>query len=180
MVLGDSLTDGYGVAKEAAYPALVGRKLKAAGLEEVEVVNAGISGSTSASAESRLRWHLKAKPQILLVALGANDGLRGVKLEETRRNLSRVIGLARESGIRVLLVGMKLPPNYGAEYTRGFERLYLDLSKEHRVPLIPFLLDGVGGERELNQADGIHPNEKGHEKMAENVFPSLMKMLKAR
>lgn len=177
VVLGDSLTDGYGVSKEDAYPSLLQTKLREGGFKQASVVNAGISGSTTASAKSRLQWHLKKKPDILLIALGANDGLRGMKLEQTKRNLSELIELARTKGIRILLAGIQIPPNYGKEYVEGFRGIYLSLAKEHSLPMIPFLLEGVGGEKEMNLPDGIHPNEQGHRKMAENVYPHLIKLL---
>ncbi|HEX4922845.1 MAG TPA: arylesterase [Bdellovibrionales bacterium] len=180
VILGDSLTDGYGVAKDAAYPAVLGRKFKEAGHSGVDVVNAGISGSTTASAESRFRWHLKKKPDVLMIALGGNDGLRGMKLAQTKKNLSNIISSAKKEKIEVVLAGMKIPPNYGKEYTEGFEQLYRELAKEFDVALIPFLLEGVGGEKELNQTDGIHPNEKGHVKMAETVYPHLLKLVEKR
>lgn len=178
VILGDSLTEGYGVAKEDAYPALLDERLKKAGYPNISVVNAGISGSTTASAESRLKWHLKHKPEILMVALGANDGLRGLKIEETRKNLSALIGNAQKQGIQVLLAGMQLPPNYGKEYVSEFAKLYPSLATEYQVPLVPFLLKGVGGEKSLNLADGIHPNELGHQKMADLLQPFLVKLLK--
>lgn len=172
--LGDSLTDGYGLPKEKAYPQLIQKKL---GPTEVDVVNASISGSTSASAEGRLKWLLKQKPQILVLALGANDGLRGVTVEATEKNLSKTIELAQKNKIHVLLAGMTLPLNYGKSYIHQFEKIFSHLAKKHHIPLIPFLLKGVGGMRELNQEDGIHPNEAGQEKVAENVLPELVKVL---
>jgi acyl-CoA thioesterase I len=177
VILGDSLTDGYGIARESAYPALIDRRLKSEGHGDIEVVNAGISGSTTASAKGRLKWHLKNKPGVLVIALGANDGLRGMKIDQTRRNLSKLIATAKSEGIQVMLAGMRLPPNYGKEYTEGFAKLYRDLAREHAVPLVPFLLEGVGGEKELNLEDGMHPNERGHEKMAQTLYPHLLKLI---
>ena len=175
--LGDSLTEGYGVAAAEAYPARVERRLRAEGRSDVRLVNAGISGSTSASGLARLRWQLRASPRILLLALGANDGLRGFDLQVTRRNLSDVIQLARAQGLTVLLAGMQLPPNYGPEYTRAFERMYPSLAEEHSVPLIPFLLEGVAGDPALNLPDGIHPNPEGHAIVAETVYRHLLPLL---
>lgn len=175
--LGDSLTDGYGVAKEDAYPALLAEKLKAAG-RRVEVINSSISGSTSASAVSRLKWNLRANPQVLVLALGANDGLRGLDVKELKKNLAAAIDLAKQNKITVVLAGMKALPNYGKSYGAKFEEVYTELAREKKVVLVPFLLEGVGGEMDMNQADGIHPNEKGHRKMAEIVYPYLLKALK--
>ena len=169
LFLGDSLTEGFGVAKEDAYPALVEKKLHAAGLASVAIHNAGIGGSTTASALSRLQWHLKSKPQWMLLALGANDGLRGVAIAESKKNLTLTIERAQKEGIRVFLAGMKLPPNYGEKYRKEFERMYQDLAREKKITLLPFLLEGVAGERALNLEDGIHPNEKGHQRIADAV-----------
>ena len=177
LCLGDSLTEGYGLALDEAYPALLERRLHAEGRADVRVINAGISGSTSASGPARLRWQLRGKPDVLLLALGANDGLRGLDLAVTRRNLDEVIRLARASGLRVLLAGMKLPPNYGAEYTREFERMYAELAKANDVALLPFLLEGVAGRPELNLSDGIHPNARGQVIVAETVYRHLRSLL---
>jgi len=177
--LGDSLTEGYGLAPERAYPTLVERMLRERG-HAVRVVNAGISGSTSASAVSRLRWQLRSRPEIIVIALGGNDGLRGVDVEATRANLSAAIELARQSGARVLLAGMKLPPNYGREYTAAFEAIFPALASKHGVSLLPFLLEGVAADPALNLPDGIHPNERGAEIVARNVFASLLPMLDAK
>jgi acyl-CoA thioesterase-1 len=177
--IGDSLTEGYGVSPELTYPALIEKKLKEGNLKDVQVLNSSISGSTTASAASRLKWHLKdptqTKSTVLVLALGANDGLRGLNLNQTRKNLSQAIQDAKSAGILVILAGMKIPPNYGKKYTAEFERLFADLAKEHEITLIPFLLQDVGGAPHLNQADGIHPNEKGHARMAETVFPFILK-----
>lgn len=172
LILGDSLTEGYGIDKEDAFPALVAKKLQNAGIK-VEVINAGISGSTTASGVKRLNWHLKAKPTHLLLALGANDGLRGVKIEETRSNLEQIIDLAQKNQITTFLAGMKLPPNYGTPYTKDFENMFIQLAENKKIPLLPFLLEGVAGEKDLNQLDGIHPNKKGHEIISQKVFEFL-------
>lgn len=177
LCLGDSLTEGYGVLPEEAYPALLEKHLHANGHKNVEVINAGIAGSTTASAWSRLNWQLRAKPKILILALGANDGLRGLSLEEVHDNLERAIVLAQERGVTVLLAGMQLPPNYGPDYTKKFMSVYAELAQKHRVALIPFLLDGVAGEKEFNQADGIHPNAAGHRIIAETVLRHLEPLL---
>jgi len=177
LCLGDSLTEGYGVAPEQSFPSLLERRLRAAGHAGARVINAGISGSTSASAASRLRWQLRAEPDVLVLALGANDGLRGVDLADTRRNLDEAIGLASAAGVRVVLAGMKLPPNYGPAYTKGFESLFPQLARQHGIPLIPFLLDGVAARPELNLPDGIHPNAQGYQRVVENVLAVLLPLL---
>jgi acyl-CoA thioesterase-1 len=177
LCLGDSLTEGYGLALDEAYPALLEQRLHAEGRADVRVINAGISGSTSASGPARLRWQLRGKPDVLLLALGANDGLRGLDLAVTRRNLDEVIRLARGAGLRVLLAGMKLPPNYGEAYTREFERMYAELAQANGVALLPFLLEGVAGRPELNLPDGIHPNARGQAIVAETVYRHLRPLL---
>lgn len=174
--VGDSLTEGLGVSKDAAYPAQLSQLLKAKGYS-IEVVNAGVSGATSAGAAAKVRWALKAKPQLILLALGANDGLRGLKLEETHKNISEAIDEAKKGGVKLLLAGMKVPPNYGPDYTKQFDALFKKLAKDKKVPLIPFLLVGVGGEADLNQADGIHPNAEGHKIVAETVMKHLEPLL---
>ena len=176
-MLGDSLTAGYGIEKTASYPSILQEKLSKSN-KSVEIINAGISGSTTASASSRLEWLLKAKPTHLFLALGANDGLRGFKLDTTKKNLADAIQLAIQKKVKVLLVGMKIPPNYGVKYTMEFEQLYKDLAKKFSIPLLPFLLEGVAGERSLNIPDGIHPNEKGHQIIADNVEIFLKRNIK--
>jgi len=177
LCLGDSLTEGYGVSPEQSYPSLLEERLHQSGHPGARVINAGISGSTSASAVSRLQWQLRAKPDVVLLELGANDGLRGLDLATTRRNLERAIELAKSAGVRVLLAGMKLPPNYGPDYTRQFEALFPDLAKAQGVALLPFLLEGVAARPELNLADGIHPNAQGYQRVVENVLTALLPLL---
>lgn len=176
VILGDSLTEGYGLSEDEGYPALIQKDLQKKG-KNVRVVNAGVSGATSAGAAERLKWHLKAKPSVIMIALGANDGLRGIDLETTKINLALAIDVAKREGAKVLLAGMKLPPNYGPERTTAFVRMYAELAREKKIPLIPFLLEGVGGEPALNLPDGIHPNAKGQSKVAETVLPFLEKLL---
>ncbi len=176
VILGDSLTEGYGVSKEQAFPAIL-EKIIQRDHKKWTVVNAGISGSTTASADQRLRWILKSKPHMVMIALGANDGLRGVKVEESEKNLEKVITLAKESEVKVILAGLYIPPNYGAEYGKKFRRVYERLAKKHNLLFISFLLDGVGGVSSLNLADGIHPNEKGHQIIAENAYKVLKGVL---
>lgn len=176
VIIGDSLTEGYGVSRERAFPSLV-QKLADQHDKKWTVVNSGISGSTSASAPSRVSWQLKQKPDLIVLALGANDGLRGTPVKTIEKNLGEAIKLAQKAGVKVVLAGMQLPPNYGADYTRSFEAVYSHLAAKYGVPLIPFLLDNVGGEHGLNQADGIHPNEKGHAVIANTVFKAIEKAL---
>lgn len=177
LCLGDSLTEGYGVEPEQSYPSLLERRLRSAGRAELRVVNAGISGSTTASAVSRLRWQLRAKPDVVILALGGNDGLRGLELSQTEKNLDEAITVAKSNGVRVLLAGMKIPPNYGLDYTRRFEALFPALARKHDVALIPFLLEGVAARPELNLPDGIHPNASGYEIVVETVLEALTPLL---
>lgn len=172
LFLGDSLTAGYGIDPEKAYPNLVKDILKKEDVE-ITVINASISGSTSASAISRLKWSLRGKPDVMLLALGANDGLRGIKLHSTKENLKNAIKLAKSKGVKVILAGMQIPPNYGPEYTKEFKQMFPDLKKEEGVTLLPFLLKDVAGQRKLNLDDGIHPNEEGHKVIAKTVAPYI-------
>jgi acyl-CoA thioesterase-1 len=178
LFLGDSLTAGYGIAQKDAYPALVEQALQKDGYA-VQALNAGISGSTTSSGPSRLRYHLKEKPDILVLALGANDGLRGLPTEEIRKNLIAAIEIAREQRLKILLAGMKIPPYYGERYAQTFEAIFPELSKRYNIPLVPFLLDQIAGEPDLNLADGVHPNEKGHQLMAKMIATALRPLLKA-
>lgn len=179
LCLGDSLTEGYGVDKKDAYPAVLQSLLEKKGIKNVEIVNAGISGSTSASSLRRLQWHLKSKskPQVIILALGANDGLRGQDVENSRKNLEKTVKLAQDNNIKVLVAGMKMPPNYGNKYTRAFEEIFPALAKKHKLPLIPFLLEGVAAQKELNLPDGIHPNEKGYKIVAATVLKHLKPLI---
>ena len=170
--LGDSLTAGYGLPGDSAYPAVVARALRDEG-RPVRIVNAGSSGDTSAGGLSRLPWLLKQKPDVLVVALGGNDGLRGVPPATTRENLGRIIRAAQAEGAAVLLLGLKMPPNYGPEFTEAFQRLYPELAEELHVAFVPFMLEGVAGRSDLNQGDGIHPTGEGQRIIAENVLPAL-------
>jgi acyl-CoA thioesterase-1 len=176
IVLGDSLTEGYGVSKDSAFPAILEEKIKASG-KNWTVVNAGVTGSTTASAVSRLKWLLRAKPDAVLVILGGNDGLRGIKVVESQKNLSAAIEMIQKEKKKVILGGLYMPPNYGLEYTAQFRKMYADLAKKYSVPLIPFILEKVAGDPNFNQSDGIHPNEKGHKIIAETIFSSLKEYL---
>ena len=176
--VGDSLTAGLGLDENQAFPALLGRQLQEEG-KAVRVVNAGVSGDTTAGGLSRIGWILGQHPDLVVVGLGANDGLRGQPVAEVESNLRQIIRRSQAAGARVLLLGMRLPPNYGP-YAEQFTALYPKLAKELNVPLVPFLLDKVGGIRSLNQADGIHPTAKGQEIVARNVRPYLEEMLAAK
>jgi len=173
--LGDSLTAGLGLAEDQAYPALLETELRHEGTS-ARVVNAGVSGDTTAGGLSRLGWLLGQHPKVIVVGLGANDGLRGLPLAEIETNLREIVRRSESSGARVLLLGMRIPPNYGP-YADDFAALYPRLAKELDVPLVPFLLEGVGGIRSLNQADGIHPTAEGQEIVAKNVWPFLERVL---
>jgi acyl-CoA thioesterase-1 len=175
--LGDSLTAGFGLDPEQAFPHLVQQALVAEGFA-VQVVNAGISGDTTAGGLARTDWLLKRKPDVLVIGLGGNDGLRGMPLAGTEKNLRGILAKGRAAGARMLLVGMMIPPNYGPEYTAGFAGIYPKLAEEFGIPLLPFLLEGVAGKRELNQADGIHPTAAGHEILARTVLEALRPLVK--
>jgi acyl-CoA thioesterase-1 len=173
IVLGDSITEGYGVSKEAAYPALLEKKLHDAGKKEWSIINAGVSGSTTASGVSRMKWLFKSKPDVVFLALGANDGLRGIKVEESQKNLATAIEYAQKEKVEVILGGLYMPPNYGADYTSKFKKMYEDLAKKYKLTFIPFILDKVAGNPKYNQADGIHPNEEGHKIITDTIFTAL-------
>lgn len=177
LFLGDSITAGYGVAQEEAYPALLGQKLESFGIHHVEIINGSISGSTTASALSRLQWFRKASPDVLVLALGANDGLRGLSVEDMEENLGKAISFAKNSNMDVILAGMQIPPNYGPEYAENFKQVFIRLADVHGIVLIPFLLEGVGGRADMNQPDGIHPNREGHQQIAKIVFPFILKQI---
>lgn len=177
MFLGDSLTAGLGLAPDRSYPSLIGKRLKDKGYD-YQIVNAGVSGDTSAGGLRRLDWSLDGDVRVLIVALGANDGLRGLPTKELKNNLAAVLTRAREKDIPVILAGMEAPPNNGPDYTRDFRNVYSDLAKEYKVRFIPFLLQGVAGDATLNQSDGIHPNVRGAEIVADVVWKELEPMLR--
>ena len=177
VALGDSLTAGLGVAPDEAYPALLEARLRREGLA-YRVVNAGVSGDTSAGGRRRVDWVLRSKPDVAIVALGANDGLRGLSVDDLRQNLEAIVRQLRAAGVRVLLVGMKVPPNYGQEYARAFAAVFPEVARRTGVPLVPFLLDGVAGEARLNQADGIHPTAEGQRVIAGVLWPHLRRLLR--
>jgi acyl-CoA thioesterase-1 len=176
VAVGDSLTAGLGVNEDDAYPALLEKKLRAAGYPW-RVVNAGISGETSSGTLSRVNWILKLKPDIVILETGANDGLRGVDTRVTRRNIDETINLFRKSGVIVVLAGMRMVRNLGPEFTASFGAVYTGLARKHDLILIPFFLEGVAGEPTLNQADGIHPTPEGYGIIAETVYPSVRKAI---
>ena len=178
VVLGDSLTAGLGLVESEAYPSLLQKKLDDEGYE-FEIVNAGVSGDTTAGGLRRLDWALEGDVKILVVALGGNDALRGLSIDEMKENLGTIIERARGRGVMVLLAGMEAPPNYGEEYTVKFRQVYRDLARTHQVSLVPFLLDGVAGEARLNQGDGIHPNAEGARLIAEAIWRALRPMADA-
>jgi len=179
VAFGDSLTAGLGVQADETYPAQLQRRLDSLGYH-YRVINAGASGDTTAGGLRRVPWILNNKPELVILELGANDGLRGLPLDQTKSNLRQIIRLLQEAGTVVILAGMKLPPNYGEDYTARFEAMYQMLAKEYQLPLIPFFLEGVGGSSSLNQADGIHPTKEGYEVIVEQVLKVLRPVLNER
>ncbi len=177
VAFGNSLTSGLGVSAEDAYPAQLQRRLDEAGFR-YRVINAGVSGDTTAGGLRRVRWILNSKPTLVILELGGNDGLRGLSLAETKRNLEQIIEQLQQASVTVVLAGMKLPPNYGQEYTQGFEEIYPALARRYRLKLIPFFLDGIAGETGLNQADGIHPTAEGYRIIVGNLVELLKPVLK--
>ncbi len=176
VAFGDSLTAGFGVSAEESYPAQLQRKLDQAGYR-YQVINAGVSGDTTAGGVRRIDWVLKSRPRIVIVELGANDGLRGLDLKETRSNLEQILQRLRAAGVTVVLTGMKLPPNYGAEYEGRFTALYGDLARRYDATHLPFFLEGVAAHPALNQADGIHPTGEGYRLVVDHLMPVLEPLL---
>ena len=178
LFFGNSLTAGYGLELSEAFPALVQNKIDSLKLPYT-VINAGVSGETSAGGNSRIDWVLRQTVDIFILELGGNDGLRGIPVAETRRNLQAIIDKVRSKypHVKIILAGMQIPPNMGQQYTSAFRNLYPELSKKNNIPLIPFLLEGVGGEARLNLPDGIHPTADGHAILAENVWKVLQPLL---
>ena len=177
LALGDSLTAGFGVKEEESYPAKLQLKVASAGFPH-KVINAGVSGDTTAGGVRRIRWLMKHAPEIVILALGANDGLRGFSVDEIRRNLELMIGVCRKNNARVLLAGMKALPNYGEDYMREFETVYSELADKHNLDFLPFLLKGVAGVREHTQPDGLHPVASGYRIVTDLVWQRLEPMLK--
>jgi acyl-CoA thioesterase-1 len=177
--LGDSLTAGYGLpSPDEAYPALLERKLADAGYH-FEVINAGVSGDTSAGGLRRLDWSLQGDVKVLIVALGGNDALRGLPPSELRANLEAIVKAAETRRVRVLLMGMEAPPNFGDRYAQDFRAVYRDVAREHHLAFIPFFLNGVAGIDALNQGDGIHPTAQGQQKIADLIWPVLKPLVDA-
>jgi acyl-CoA thioesterase-1 len=177
LALGDSLTAGFGVDTEENFPSRLQVKIDNAGLA-YKVVNAGVSGDTTAGGVRRINWLMKHKPQIVILALGANDGLRGLSTNEMRSNLETMIRIAKEHGARVLLAGMKALPNYGEDYILKFESVYPEIAKKYDLVYLPFLLEGVAGVREYTRPDGLHPTGSGYKIIANLVWQYLQPMLK--
>lgn len=179
LFFGDSLTAGYGLSPEEAFPALVEKELNKT-TQQVKVTNAGLSGETSAGGLSRIDWILRSQVDIFVLELGANDGLRGLPLDQTKKNLQAIIDKVKVKypNVKLVLAGMMVPPNLGKEYTNDFKNIYPDLAKKNNATLIPFLLEGVGGDEKLNQPDGIHPNSEGHRIVAKNISKIIAPLLK--
>lgn len=176
--LGDSLTEGYGVELDSTYTSLLQKKITQDKLNW-KVINSGISGSTSASGPSRSKWILKSKdkPSIVVIVLGANDGLRGLPISSVKKNLAETIKVLKDAKIKAILAELYVPPNYGKDYSEKFKKLFADVAKENQVLLMPFLLEKVAGKSELNLTDGIHPNEKGHQIIADGIYNYIKKQL---
>jgi acyl-CoA thioesterase-1 len=177
--VGDSITAGYGLEPDESFPALLQKKIDARGWK-FRVINAGQSGDTSASGLARLDWLLKNRIDVLVLELGANDGLRGLHPETTRKNLQAIVSRTKQRypEVRVIIGGMKVPPNMGSDYAARFEAVFREVAKQNQAVLIPFILEGVGGVRDLNLPDGIHPTAKGQEIIAQNVWKALEPVLK--
>lgn len=177
VAFGDSLTAGYGLSNEDSYTTLLQRKLDENNYR-YRVVNAGVSGDTTAGGARRIDWALQSgNVKVLILELGGNDGLRGLPIADLRKNLSLIIERAQAKGVKVILAGMEAPPNMGAEYTREFRQSFRDLAKQYQTPFIPFVLEGVGGRIEFNQPDGIHPNADGEKIMTETIWKTLEPLL---
>jgi len=179
LFLGDSITAGYGLEPSQAFPGLIEDKIQAKKWN-FKVVNAGQSGDTTAGGLNRMDWLLRSRIDVLVLELGGNDGLRGLPAETTRKNLQAIIDRTKDKypDVKIILAGMKVPPNMGRDYGRRFDTIFLDLAKKNKAVLIPFVLEGVGGVRELNLPDGIHPTAKGHEIIAANVWKVLEPVLR--
>lgn len=180
LFLGNSITAGYGVDPSQAYPAIIQSKIDARGWR-FRVINAGQSGDTSAGGLSRLEWLLKNRIDVLVIELGGNDGLRGLPVENTKANLQAIIDRTRQRypQVRIIIAGMKVPPNWGGDYGRRFEAMFAELAKKNKAALVPFILEGIGGVRNLNLPDAIHPTPEGHKLVAANVWKVLEPVMKS-
>jgi acyl-CoA thioesterase-1 len=176
VAFGDSIAAGFGLPPDAAFPARLQVKLHDQGIA-ARIVNAGVSGDTTAGGVARLDWTLADKPDIVILELGANDALRGIDPATVRANLEKIIAKVQASGGKLLLLGMRAPPNWGEDYQRAFDRIYPELATAHNVPLVPFFLEGVAMDPQLNQPDGLHPNEKGVAVMVDHIAPMVAKLL---
>lgn len=176
-MVGDSLTAGFGLPEDQAFPARLEAALKERG-HAVRVINAGVSGDTTAGGKARLDWTLADRPQVVIVELGSNDALRGLDPAQTEANLDAIVGRAKASGARVLLAGMLAPSNWGREYQQRFDAVFPRLAEKHGVPLYPFFLDGVALDPKLNQQDGIHPNAAGVEIIVQRILPAVEALVK--
>lgn len=179
LIFGNSLTAGYGVEPEDSFVGILQQKIDSLDLN-YRIINAGLSGETTASGLNRLDWFLEEEPHVFVLELGGNDGLRGLAVSETRKNLKKIINLIQDKypHTKILLAGMQIPPNMGREYSQEFKAIFPDLAEEENVHLIPFLLERVGGEASLNLPDGVHPNEEGHRIVADTVWEYLKPLLK--
>ena len=178
LAFGDSLTAGFGVPDAQSYPARLQKIIIENGYPH-QVVNGGVSGDTTAGGVRRIKWLMKHNPEIVILELGANDGLRGLSLKEMESNLEQIIVVCKEGGAKVLLTGMKVPPNYGEEYTVEFEKIYIRLAEKHKLSLVPFLLEGVAGRREYTQPDGIHPLGSGYSIVVQTIWKYLKTLMDA-
>ena len=176
LAFGDSITVGFGLPANEALPARLEEKLRSEGLA-VHVANAGVSGDTTADGLARLDWALAEKPDIVILELGANDALRGLDPAAVRANLEKMIGKIQASGARLLLAGMQAPSNFGEDYRQAFNRIYPELAEEHGIALVPFVLDGVALDPQLNQPDGLHPNERGVAVIVEHIAPYVARLI---
>lgn len=177
VAFGDSLTAGHGLPPSASYPAQLQRRLDQSGFH-YRVVNAGVSGETSSQGAARVQVVLDLRPEVVIVEFGANDGLRGVPVQATRKHLSEIVSSLQRAGAKVVLAGMLLPSNYGPQYLESFRTMFAEIARKHQAVLIPFFLEGVAGRDDLNLDDGVHPNEKGYAAIAETVLETLKPMLK--
>jgi len=177
VAFGDSLTAGLRVDPNETYPAVLARRIKDAGYP-YRMINAGVSGETTAGGLRRVPVILENRPEIVILELGANDGLRGLSIDQTEKNLAAIIELLQKENVRVVLAGMKLPPNYGREYTQAFENIFPKLAARYRLTLIPFFLEGVATQPALNQEDGLHPTAQGYQIIVDHLWPKIEPLLK--